>query len=126
MTDNSKDARHFFAIKKKKQEADIKLELSFIDTLFMLYKLRRKIVKIQAEIKSYDSIKQYTHNYADFIFYKSMSFRSSYLEDVAKTRNNEFNVKARPQAAENYFEVLLLQYSTLLFNCEQMYMFVAH
>ena len=62
MIGNSKNARHFFTIKKKEQEEDLKLLLSFIDPLSMLYKLRRKIVKIQAEIKSYDSIKQYTHN----------------------------------------------------------------
>ena len=88
----------------------------------MLYKLRRKIVKTQAEITSFDSIKQYTHNYGDFIFYKSMSFISSYLKDLAKTRSNELHLKARSQAAEYYLKVLLLQYSTLLFNCEKMYM----
>ena len=73
----------------------------------MMYELRRKIVKVQAEIKTYNSIKQYTHNYGDFIFYKSMSFRSSYLEDLAITRNNTLNVEARAKAAAgvgNWFE----------------------
>ena len=87
----------------------------------MMYKLRRKIVKVQAEIKSYNRIKQYTHNYGDFSFYKRMSFRSSYLEDLAKTRNNSLNVEARAKAAEYYLEVLILHYNTLLFHCEKMH-----
>ena len=66
MTGDSKDARHVFTIKKKEQENGIKLELSFIASL---YKLRRKIVKVQAEIKAYNSIKQYTPNYGSFIFH---------------------------------------------------------
>ena len=41
MTGDSKDARHFFIVKKKEQETGIQQELSFIDSLFMLYKLRR-------------------------------------------------------------------------------------
>ena len=93
MTGDSKDARHFFTIKKKEQEKGIKLELSFIDSLFMVYKLRRKIVKVQAEIKAYNRIKQYAHNYGDFIFYKSMSFRSSYLEDLAKLETTNSMLK---------------------------------
>ena len=88
----------------------------------MMYKLRRKIVKVQAEIKAYSSIKEYTHNYGDFILYKSMSFTSTYLEDLAKTRNNALNVEARAKAAEYYLEFIILQYNTLLFNCEKMYM----
>ena len=87
----------------------------------MMYKLRRKIVKVQAEIKTYNSIKHYARNYGDFLFYTSMSFRSSYLEDLAKTKNNELNVEARAKAAEYYLKVIILQYNTLLFNCEKMY-----
>ena len=51
MTGDSKDARRFFTVKKKEQEKGIKLELSFIDSLFMIYKLRRKIVKCKQESK---------------------------------------------------------------------------
>ena len=77
---------------------------------------------MQAEVKAYNSVKQYTHNFGDFIFYKSMNFRSSYLEDLAKTRNNTLNVEARAKAAEYYLKILILQYNTLLFNCEKKYM----
>ena len=83
MTGDSKDARHFF-IKKKEQEKGIQHELSFVDFLFMVYQLRRRIVKIQAEMKAYNSVKQYTHSFGDFSFYKSMSFCSSYLEALLK------------------------------------------
>ena len=51
-----------------------------------------------------------------------MSFRSSYFEDLAKTRKTALNVSARSQAAEYYLEVLLLQNNTLMFNCKKMYM----
>ena len=77
---------------------------------------------MQAEIKACNSIKQYTHSCGDFIFYKSMSFRSSYLENLVQDKNNAWNAEARIKAAEYYLEVLILQYNTLLFNCEKMYM----
>ena len=51
-----------------------------------------------------------------------MNFRSSYLEDIAKDKNNALNVEARAKAAEYYLEVLIMQYNTLLFNCEKTYM----
>ena len=97
-------------------------DLSFADSLFMMFKLRQNIVKIQDEIKAYNYVKQYTHNFGDFIFYKSMNFRSSYLEDLVKSRNHTLNVEARTKAAEYFLEVLILQYNTLLFNCEKTYM----
>ena len=39
MTGDSKDSRKFFIIKKKEQEKGIKQELSFIDLLFMMFRL---------------------------------------------------------------------------------------
>ena len=86
MTGDSKDGKLFFNTKRMEQESGIKHELGFVDSLFMMHQLRRKIVKVQAEMKAYNSVKQYTHSYGDFIFYKSMNFRSSYLEDLAKQK----------------------------------------
>ena len=51
-----------------------------------------------------------------------MDFRSSYLEDLAKTKNHTLNMEARTKAAEYFLETLILQYNTLLFNCEKTYM----
>ena len=45
-----------------------------------------------------------------------MNFRSSYLEDLAKDKNNALNAEARAKAAEYYLEVLIMQYNTVLFN----------
>ena len=73
-------------------------------------------------MKGYNNIKQYTHSFGDFIFYKSMSFRSSYLEDLAKTRHDTLNVEAKAKAVEYFLEVLVLQYNTLLFDCEKKFM----
>ena len=85
LNEDNKDSRKLFIVKKKEEEKGIKHELGFIDSLFMIFKLRGKIQRIQDEIKAYKFAKQYSHNFGDFIFYKSMSFRSSYLEDLAKT-----------------------------------------
>ena len=49
----------------------------------MMYKLRKKIAKAKAACKAYDNIRQYTHNFGDFVFYKSMNNRSSFLENLA-------------------------------------------
>ena len=70
----------------------------------------------------YNSIKQYTHSFGDFIFYKSMNFRSSYLENLAKERNEALNTEAKTKATEYFVEVMILQYNTLLFNCEKKFM----
>jgi len=51
-----------------------------------------------------------------------MNFRSSYLEDLAKDKNIALNAEARAKAAEYYLEVLIMQYNTVLFNCEKIYM----
>ena len=88
----------------------------------MIFKLRGKIARIRDEIKAYNFVKQYSHNFGDFIFYKCMNFRSSYLEDLAKTKNHTLNAEARIKASEYFLETLLLQYNTLLFNCEKTYM----
>ena len=122
MTGDSKDGKLFFNTKRMEQESGIKHELGFVDSLFMMHQLQRKIVKVQAEMKAYNSVKQYTHSYGHFIFYKSMNFRSSYLEDLAKQRNEELNKEAKAKAAEYFLEVMILQYNTLLFNCEKAYM----
>ncbi len=50
---DNKDSRKFFIIKKKEEEKGIKHELGFIDSLFMMFKLRGKIQRIQDEIKAY-------------------------------------------------------------------------
>ena len=58
MTGDSKDGKHFFTTKKMKQEMGMLQELGFVDSLFMMHQLRRKIVKVQAEMKAYNNIKQ--------------------------------------------------------------------
>jgi hypothetical protein len=122
MTGDSKDSRKFYIIKRKEEEKGIKQELSFIDSLFMMFRLRQKIARIQDEMKAYSYVKQYSHNFGEFVFYKCMNFRSSYLEDLAKTKNHTLNAEARIKASEYFLETLILQYNTLLFNCEKTYM----
>ena len=85
----------------------------------MIYKLRKKIAKVKAECTSFNNIRMYSHIFGDCVFYRSINFRSSYLETLAEGKNRELNTKARKMAAEYYLEVLFLQYNTLLFNCEK-------
>ena len=79
MTGDTKDAKNFYAAKKHEAEENIKWELSFVDSLFMMYRLRKKIMKAKAESIAFDNIRLYSHNFCDFVFYKSINFRSSYL-----------------------------------------------
>ena len=70
MTGDSKDSCQFFLIKKKNEtEEGTQLELSFVDSLFMMHRLREKISRIQADVRAYQSVQQYTHNFGDFLFY---------------------------------------------------------
>ena len=77
---------------------------------------------MQAEMKAYISVKTYTHSFWDFLLYKSMNFRQSNRESLAKTRNDALNAEAKAKAAEYFLEVMILQYNTLLFNCEKQFM----
>ena len=45
------------------------------------------MMKAKAEYKAYDNIRLYSHNFGDFVFYKSMSFKSSFLENLAADEN---------------------------------------
>ena len=49
MTADTKDAKTFFSIKKCELDQNITLELSFVESIFMMYKLRKKIAKAKAE-----------------------------------------------------------------------------
>ena len=73
-------------------------------------------------MKAYNSVKTYIHNFGDFIFYKSMNFYSSYIKTLVKTRNDALNAEAKAKAAEYFLEVMILQFNTLLFNCEKQYL----
>ena len=119
MTADTKDAKAFYSIKKRELEENTTPELSFVESLFMMYKLRKRIEKTKAECTSFNNIRMYSHNFGDFVFYRSMNFRSTYLENLADGKNRELNTKARKLAAEYYLEVLFLQYNTLLFNCKK-------
>ena len=67
----------------------------------------------------FNNIRMHSHNFGDFVFYRSMNFRSTYLETLAEGKNRELNTKARKLAAEYYLEVLFMQCNTLLFICEK-------
>ena len=65
MTGDTKDAKTFFTVKKRKQEQNIILELSFVDSFFMMYKLRKRITKAKAECTAYDKIRLYSYKFGD-------------------------------------------------------------
>ena len=87
MTEDTKDAKTFYSVKKHEAEHNFKEELSFLDSLFMMYRLRKKIAKVKTECLVFDNIRMYSHNFGDFVLYKSMNFISSYLETVAEEKN---------------------------------------
>ena len=51
MTADTKNAKTFFQIKKREldQNITVTMELSFVESIFMMYKLRKKIAKAKAE-----------------------------------------------------------------------------
>ena len=65
-TGDTKDAKTFSV--KKRARANTKLELSFVNSMFMMYKLRKRIAKAKAECTAYDNIRLYSHNFGDFVF----------------------------------------------------------
>ena len=65
MMGDIKDAKTLFAVKKQEQDQNIKPQLSFVDSLFMMYRLRKKFIKAKAECKAYDNIRLYSHNFGD-------------------------------------------------------------
>ena len=55
MTGDTKDAKTFYSVKKHEAEENIKWELSFVGSLFMMYRLRKKIMKAKAESLAFDN-----------------------------------------------------------------------
>ena len=51
MPGETKDAKVFFVKKQHEEDNEIKPELSFVDDLFMMFKLRKKIEKAKAECR---------------------------------------------------------------------------
>ena len=57
------------AVKKREQDENIKPELSFVDSLLMMYKLSMKTTKAKGQCRAYDNIRLYAHNLGDFVFH---------------------------------------------------------
>ena len=70
MTGNIKDAKKKIAVKKREQDENNKPELSFVDSLLMMYKLRMKTTKAKGQCRVYDNIRLYAHNFGDFVFHQ--------------------------------------------------------
>ena len=96
--------------------------MSFVDSLFTMFKLRKKIDKVKEEIIGFDNVRAYNHNFRDYIFYKSMDFRSKFLENLAAEKNKAWNIDARAKAVKYYLETLFLQYILFVF----FYFFLIH
>ena len=62
MTADTKDAKTFFQIKTRELDQNIAMELSFVESIVMMYKLRKKIAKAKAECISFNNIRMYYHN----------------------------------------------------------------
>ena len=81
-----------------------------------MYRLIKKIAKAKTEYLAFDNTRMYSQNFGDFVFCKSMNFRSNYLETLAEEKNRELNSKARKQAAEYHLETCVIssiQYSAI-------------
>ena len=59
MPADTKDAKAFNASKKQETEENTTLELSFVESIFMMYKLRMKIEKAKAECIAFNNIRMY-------------------------------------------------------------------
>ena len=96
MPGEAKDAKVLFAKKKREAEVNIMFQWSFVDSIFILIKLKKKkIEKAKNECRVLKNFKAYNHYFGECILYVSFSFRSSFLEKLCCENQLNKNIKAR-------------------------------
>ena len=76
-----RDAFFFFSQKKQEKTEDIFLELNCVDSLLWMFKLTRRLDKVKDAIAIHANVKTFNHNFGDYVLYKSLGLRSTYLEN---------------------------------------------
>ena len=83
------------------------MELSFVDAMFEMWKLRWTILRARHELIAKGVLKKYKHLDGSYIFEKSSHWRSDALENVIKEYNKERDRKIAQQGSlllhESYF-----------------------
>ena len=98
------------------------MELSFVDAMFEMWKLRWTILRARHELIAKGVLKKYKHLDGSYIFEKSSHWRSDALENMIKKYNEERDRKIAQEGSLLLYKSYFLQYNALLLNCEKQYL----
>ena len=93
--------------------------LGFVEKLIDLWRKRRKILEAKAEISVSGVLANYTYRSGEGIMNKTLSYRSSYLSQLFKSRNRDITMVEKRQAALTMYENYICQYKASLQQCER-------
>ena len=94
------------------------VELSFVDSMIEMWKLRCLIMCLKSELLAAKTLKKYKHLSEDFVYSRSSTWRSSALEKLMAPKKEERNCLHCEMASEQLLECYFLQYNNLMFNCK--------
>ena len=95
------------------------IELGFVEKLIELWRKRRKILEAKAEISVSGVLANYTYRAGEGIMNKTLSYRSSYLSQLFKSRNRDITMVEKRQAALTMYKNYICQYKASLQQCER-------
>ena len=94
--------KKFFAVKKREQEKNLKPELSFVDSLFMMFKLRKKIAKAKTECKAYENIRQYTNNFGGFCLLQKHQLQIDFSRKPCNTKKQRIESESEESSSRKF------------------------
>ena len=101
------------AIKSKKSEEILQIEVGFVDGLFEMFKLRIEIAKARAELISTSVLSGYRHKFGTFLLNYFISFRSTMIDNLILEKKKELDLHKKIESSR------MIAYDFLFFNMQR-------
>ena len=118
---NTSNTTPTIVIVDSQQEKRRCIELGFVDKLFELWKLRKKIQEDKAEITVTGFLQRYNHEGGKAVMHKTFNFKSTYIAKVFKAKNKALTLAERTRMSLEMYNYEIALYKALLMQCEKEY-----
>ena len=95
------------------------VELGFVDKLIQLWRIRKSIYEAKTEISVSGTLAKYNYKAGDAIMNKTLNYKSTYMHQLFKKRNQAITEEERRLSSMYMYENYLCQYKALLLQCER-------
>ena len=102
-------------LKQNNEGEEKEIEISFVDGLLKMYKLREQISKARAEIIATNMILSYNHRFGYYLFGTYLTFILSFIKSVIGPSKVELNREKKVEAATYAHQFFIMQHAA--FKC---------